>query len=319
MSEPLDLPEPFDVPTLSDPIINGDRERGYPSAVGLGTAGFTICTGSLIAPRVVLTAAHCNADLPIDLIVQLGAAYVGTDAAAPDESLAFSGAVIHPGYVPLVSGGALGENDVAVLFLAEDAPIAPVWFRTEPLRARATEGDDVVSVGFGLDENGTSNVKRSATLKIAELDPVFLVSDSSGNTNGANICSGDSGGPQYHVEDDGTLVQWAVHSWGDVGCRVESGSTRTDVVAEWILDQVEAEHGSRDRCEVFGYYADGICQTDCDRPDPDCFVFDPPSFDAESGCGCNGGVPVTGWLLAPLLLTRRRAGPRVRTPAPPEC
>ena len=54
----------------------------------------------------------------------------------------FVGAVVHPDYVPLtngVLGQTLGENDVAVLILAEDAPVEPVWFRTEPLKEHKTE------------------------------------------------------------------------------------------------------------------------------------------------------------------------------------
>ena len=49
--------------SASPKIINGQKESGYPSAVSLGVVneqgqGFSGCTGNLITPRVVLTAAH---------------------------------------------------------------------------------------------------------------------------------------------------------------------------------------------------------------------------------------------------------------------
>lgn len=304
----LDLTDPDGPET--DAIVGGAIEEGYPSAVGLGAGAFTVCSGSLITPRMVLTAAHCGAGLPIELVVELGSAFVGSDAAEPKEILKFIDAVIHPGYREL-NGSFLGENDVSVLVLAEEAKASPVWFRTEPLKPNQIEGEEVISVGWGLDEQGRSNVKRSATLTIGSVDPMFLVSYSSGNENNANICSGDSGGPQYHVEEDGTLVQWAVHSWGDQNCQFESGSTRTDKVAGWILEQVERVHGTTDRCEIFGQYGDGTCHTDCPEIDEDCIepVAEVETEEARQGCGCSGGGPtasLAGLALALTLLRRRR-------------
>ncbi|MEZ4235863.1 MAG: trypsin-like serine protease [Myxococcota bacterium] len=288
------------------PVVFGTREEGYPSTVALGLAGQIFCSGSVIAPRVVLTAAHCvSGEIPTDAVVNYASIYFGAEAADPDDRIAITGAIPHPGWVPL-SGLDLGENDLAVVFLEDDAPVDPVWPRVEPLKPRRDTGTDVVSVGFGLDEIGRSGVKKSATLHIDEIDDVFLVSYSAGNTDNANVCSGDSGGPQYHVEEDGTLSQWSVHTFADANCRFESGSTRVDTQIDWILEQVADEQGTSDRCEIFGQYGDGTCDWDCDKTDPDCL----PTFFAPTPTGCDTGhgASLAGVALALAALRRRRQG-----------
>ncbi|MEZ4319652.1 MAG: trypsin-like serine protease [Myxococcota bacterium] len=270
-------------------IVNGSPEPGFPSVVSLGVGPIHVCTGSVIAPRVVLSAAHCSGDLPLEAIVQFGSATFGPDIYEPEHSIRLASAVVHPDYVPLENGITNGEYDFAVAVLAEDAPVEAVFFRTEPLGPDDI-GKKVRSVGYGIDETGEgSGHKRSAELTVSDFDEQFLISRSSDN-EGANICSGDSGGPQYATEADGRLVQWSVHSWADIQCEIVSGSTRTDVAADWILDQVEAVHGSRDLCRVNGRYTDGVCDRYCPVIDPDCLpvVLGDGVVDTSRGCA----VPV---------------------------
>lgn len=292
-------------------IVNGAVEPGYPSVVALGAAGFTICTGNVVTPRIVLTAAHCQADLPFDLVVAIGSAYVGTDPLAPDAELKFESAAVHPDYHEL-SGNFLGENDVGVLVLTEDAPVEPVFFRTRPLEKRQAVHEVVTSVGFGLDEDGEAGIKRSAPLVVSDLDPTFVLADSADNDAGANICSGDSGGPQFH-EEPGLIEQWSVHSWGDTRCLVTSGSTRTDHVSDWLLEQVQAVHGTTDFCEITDRYGDGTCDPTCERVDPDCVTSfaDLVAMGGPGGCDTAPGAGAGAAAAAAAVLCRR-AGRRKR-------
>jgi len=287
-------------------IVNGQLEEGFPSAVSLGGSfgegAMSMCTGNLITPKVIISAAHCGDGIPIEAILFAGAAFFGSDINDPDNTIKFADHIVHPEYEELVSepGGYLGQYDLSIFVLIEEATVEPTWFR----RNEITDDDlnaELTSVGFGITSGGGdgSGIKRSATLTLDEYDYNFLLSDVSTNPDDANICSGDSGGPQFFFTDD-HWIQGAVHSWGDVDCLHESGSTRVDIATEWILDQIENVHGTRDVCEINGWYGNGICDLFCDEPDPDCNTTpdagtagDAGPADAGSisppadGCGCS--------------------------------
>ena len=327
--------EPVD--TSEAPIVNGALESGFPSTVSMGgeIGGYlmSMCTGNLITPEVVLCAGHCGDGIPIELIVGLGQAFFGESIESYDEAIGFVDFEVHPDYVPLESGfgGTLGEYDLSVFVLAEPASVEPTWFNREAITDDELDRD-MMSVGFGVTgpEGNGSGTKRSALLTLDEYDDNFLISDSVSNPDGANVCSGDSGGPQFFEHDNGRWIEAAVHSWADQYCEISSGSTRTDIAADWILDWIEEVHGTRDVCEVNEWYGDGICDDYCDEEDPDCVepgdddddTSSGDDDDAESeadddddegagGCGCSSAPARSGTaaslvLLTALMVTRRR-------------
>ncbi len=297
-------------------MVNADTEDGFEFTVALGAefGGQTIsaCTGSLITPEVVLTAAHCGAELPMELVVSLGKAFFGprVDAA---ESVGFAEGIFHPDYEELQNGigGTLGRNDIALLVLEEPVDwVEPVWIAEDSI-ADVAVGATVTSIGFGVTgSNGAgAGIKRSAELTVDQVDDTFIYSYSSTNEDAANICSGDSGGPQVYWDGE-RWVQWAVHSWGDQSCLAQSGSTRVDTIAPWVLDQLEDVYGTRDRCEMWGLYNDGICDVDCPEADADCAVAsDVDGEDAKkSGLGCMAARGATSiwWASIVALVGRRR-------------
>lgn len=266
----------------SPPIIGGALESGEPATVLLAAyptdesaLPFT-CTAVVIAPRVLLTAAHC-----VDHVNFTFGVFYGADA-TPFDTLAkwkaqlapVSATHMHPDYdrdPPFTA-------DIAVVNLAEDVPpsVTPLAFnRTPPVPAMV--GLDVKIIGYGQVTPGQYNAtKYSAITEIAALDPddTILIGNSAART-----CLGDSGGPVLLGD-----VVLGVDSYTDSGgCVDPAHFRRTDAYVAFIDQFAGTSPPAAD-----------------DDPPP---IGDEPADDG----GCSTGATPSLWLaLALITLVRRR-------------
>jgi secreted trypsin-like serine protease len=239
-----------------NPIIGGVEVAAdeLPSVGVIKTNAGTICTGSLIAPQAVLTAAHCvepfslgvlGADVPDDIVYKFSLTR-DANTASDDEWLRTRGAVWHESYQLQKEGG---WNDIALLYL--DAPLDG-----RPLQPLADEttmgilapGARMAVAGYGvtrLDDDNAGVLTRGAS-QLEELQDLELRVDPLAGQQG---CRGDSGGPLFADESMAMQVGIASHiavggfspdtGLPDVACEHGVYYTRVDPYAAWIAAHLE--------------------------------------------------------------------------------
>ncbi|MGZ3447987.1 MAG: S1 family peptidase [Polyangiales bacterium] len=216
-------PGPPSSGTNATPIVKGDAATADPAVVALVTVPIdcgsterqTFCTGTLIAPRVVLTAAHCLEEtVPSQLKV-----YVGDDVErSVGQWLSVFATRSHPAW----DGR---RNDIAALILESDAPMPPVHVDTTHDPAMS---DLVRLVGFGADDGGRVGGKRQGTARVTTIDTTtFSIEAAPGMS-----CLGDSGGPVF-LTSGGVETLVGVTSFGDADCRTGT-NTRVSAFGDFV-------------------------------------------------------------------------------------
>ncbi len=215
------------------PIVGGTPTQEFDSVVLL-EAGANRCTGTLIAPDVVLTAAHCVDDHPGEVRV------LWCDDCANgwcDDMQTTADVHPYPHFNPDTMYG-----DLAVVVLPRPAPTRPIpIYRDEP-RPGWRGVDSPTFVGFGTTQAVASDggVKRQVQIPVDEWDSAFLYYEDSQR----QTCFGDSGGPAL-VEHDGAWAVAGVNSYGDDHCASFGVSVRVDAFQDW-LDAFTGGYGAGD-------------------------------------------------------------------------
>jgi len=218
---------------------------GAPSAEGVGRAVVTIvgsrgnfCTGALIAPKLVLTAAHC---------VPAGADYkiVAYGADRQPSLQDVKTIAIHPGFNMQTMLAHRATADVALLQL--DAPAkakAPAVLGAPNVPIQVGGRFTIAGIGVTVRGDGKSGgtirvagliaTGKPGTLQIRLVDPV-----GQGTRDGLGACTGDSGAPVFEDKQTGPaiigVVSWSTGPNGSDGCGGLTGVTPLTLYRDWLV------------------------------------------------------------------------------------
>ena len=216
-------------------IFGGVETTRFPDCCAIGNADYYSCSGTLIAPTVVVTARHC--DEGITRVFLKGGSI--SDLATGEE-------------IPVVAEYAHPEVDLRVLVLAYPSTVTPCHVaQGHEVYAPA----QVVLAGFGtIDANGEVGygTKREVAVELTSLDCSapgdFLEYGCKEGTElvaghrglGLDSCNGDSGGPLYipapYTEDSYYLLGATSRGIRKYGSKCGDGGVyvRVDKCLDWI-------------------------------------------------------------------------------------
>ena len=172
--------------TTESPIVGGKLETGWDGVGLLRDLASGGCTGTLVQPSFVLTAAHCV----VGSKPYLASFFTGPDVKGTTgiwrEAIQL---IPHPSY-----DGKNSSYDIALVRLSAPLSSTPVHTMNSASFTSAFNGQDVFYVGYGVNDPVSrtgSGVKRSGTMELDSYDTWTYQS----HYQGTSVCFGDSGGP----------------------------------------------------------------------------------------------------------------------------
>ena len=251
-------------PGASASVIGGHNATiaQYPSLAfiegAVATAGYA-CSGTVVAPRVVLTAGHCVEDLESSSITQPEQIAVATGISnlqhiPPAKVSKVEQVLAYPGFNPSKLQG-----DAGLLILQSPVTAPPIALAGPEDAALYEPGDSLTVAGWGIDDRATEhapNQLQAGTVPVEEakrckegtsrfypfFDATRQVCTLDSPHFKVTTCHGDSGGPAIATNPDGTQVEIGVTSLGDGTCNPTSPAvfTRTDQIASWVDSWIAA-------------------------------------------------------------------------------
>ncbi|RMG39830.1 MAG: hypothetical protein D6719_12370 [Candidatus Dadabacteria bacterium] len=235
-------------------IINGNTCSETGSSVlrvlaqvdlGREVVNFPVCTGTLVTPNTVITAAHCFLESTVAGFPVVGyAVYVGE---------AGSGQVIPAADIAVAPGVRVEQsvgrwfNDAALILLKSSLslPLMPI------LLSRSVQtGEDGFVYGYGAREQGDTTEGldfaklQSGTMTIQNVTPNHIFVAFSGN--GVNVCNGDSGGPLVVLVNGQPALAGVTSQGSKQGCVAGDVTTFTNLqqsdVLNWLRKMIPSAY-----------------------------------------------------------------------------
>lgn len=249
-----------------DPLIYGGEPvepGGWPAVVAVSSG--KLCTGTLVAPDLILTAAHCfeaESNVPVQIV--FGDSLMSGNVISSDSWGS------HPDFC--IPSDTCKEDLHDFAWVRLDVPIdgiepiVPITSQVE-FDEVMVPGAELLFVGFGRDESGTIGIKRQVSASLTSFNTSGREFRAGGDGN--DTCLGDSGGP--------ALVQLASGEWRVAGIISRGGDCGEGGVYGVPLPEL---------CWLRDDSGVDLLPNGCEACD--CVDLAPEPVD--EGCGCTSGV-----------------------------
>ncbi len=248
-------------PTASAAIIGGTAasqgQLGFMAFIvyQVSSTAFQLCSGTVVAPNVVLTAGHCAIDESTGTLLNPAQFAVVTGAvdwtnASLRQVSDVSQIIVDPLYHPLTA-----TSDAALLVLSTPTTAPSIGLATAADQSLEQPGTNAIIAGWGETYPGSAPTQTLEWASTVVQNPAYCsifnfapftynpaLKLCSVNPPNTGTCNGDSGGPLLASNASNQPVEIGLTSYGPSDCNTVSADFFTTVapLSSWVGKEIQA-------------------------------------------------------------------------------